>query len=251
MRRGCGRRRSVRRRRGRWARRRCCCRRRRRSGTWRCRGWRWRRSWTWRCRCRRWWCGSGRRRRCGGGRRRARWRRGARRLLGPSVWTDFLPGLGHDKRRVLRMRDRSDQLHRRKSGRGKQQQADVCHDGLNLRTVSGNEAGDQRIDVRPDCGGPQRRIRVYFLTPKLPLRDCSLRIQAILRIAASHLCPAPPSWRPERDRDQHVISRHFRPLPALATAAALVAAAHRAFCRAALPAVAARLALAPEAARLA
>jgi hypothetical protein len=36
--------------------------------------------------------------------------------------------LGHDKRRVLRVRCRSDQLHRRESGRGKQQETDVYHE---------------------------------------------------------------------------------------------------------------------------
>jgi hypothetical protein len=120
-----------------------------------------------------------------GGRSRAR-RRSLRRLLWLSF---FFLGLGHDLRRGLRVRWRGDQLRRRKSGRGKQQQAKVCHDGLDPRKILGRKAwqaslatrrGDQRIDVRPDCGGTQRRTCIYFSMRKAPIRSCSLRIQGML-----------------------------------------------------------------------
>jgi hypothetical protein len=85
----------------------------------------------------------GMRRRCCCGWRRVRRRRSLRRRLGLSVGTKFFLGLGHDQRRGLRVRWRSDQLHRRKSGRGKQQEAKVCHDGWNPRR---NLAAGQAIN---------------------------------------------------------------------------------------------------------
>jgi hypothetical protein len=123
-------------------------RRRRRSRLWR-RGWRWRRRRRGRFRrrrrrrCSR--LGRWRRRRCCGlgrsrdGRRRARRRLRRCLLLGLSVGTKFFLGLGHDQRRGLRVRWRSNQLHRRKSGRGKQQEAKVCHDGWDPRGNLGDK----------------------------------------------------------------------------------------------------------------
>jgi hypothetical protein len=48
---------------------------------------------------------------------------------------------------------------------------------MNL-TVS--EPDDQRISVRPDCGGLWRRACLYFQRRKVPTRRCSLRIQAMV-----------------------------------------------------------------------
>jgi hypothetical protein len=100
-----------------------------------------------------------RRRRCGPRRRcrrtgrrgrrcRPRWRRGgrgrARRWRGLRRRLAFLAGgflcLCHQQRRGwreqrlgLRVRYRGCELHRRQSGRGKQQKAKVCHDGVSPR----------------------------------------------------------------------------------------------------------------------
>jgi hypothetical protein len=63
-------------------------------------------------------------------------------LLGLSF---FFLGLGHDLRRGLRVRWRGDQLHRRKSSRGKQQQAKVCHDGLDPRKILGRKAWQEGL----------------------------------------------------------------------------------------------------------
>ena len=54
------------------------------------------------------------------------------------------------------------ELHRRKSCRGKQHETKFCHDGLGPRKIIGKKIGDQRISVRPDCGGLQRRSCFYF-----------------------------------------------------------------------------------------
>ncbi len=143
------------------SRRRCSGRRRfgrRRSGRrgMRRSGCRW--CWMRRGGCR--WCWM--RRRCG-------WRGGARRRclrcflrLWLSVGAKLFFGLCHNQRRVLRMRWHACELHRRKSCRGKQHETKFCHDGLGPRKIIGKKIGDQRISVRPDCGGLQRRSCFYF-----------------------------------------------------------------------------------------
>ena len=94
-----------------------------------------------RMRRRRWRRRGPRGRRCGGW-RRSRRRSSLWRLPGLSVGTQFLLGLGHDQRRGLRMRRRSNQLHRRQRGRGKQDELKVCHDGLNPRRFPGSGFGN-------------------------------------------------------------------------------------------------------------
>jgi hypothetical protein len=118
------------------------------------------------------------------GRRRLR-RCSLRRLLGLSVGAKFFLGLRHHHRRGLRMRRRGYQLHRRKRGRGEQQETKLCHGGLDPRNVLGLRvwqltSGDQQIDVGPDCGGPRRRTSIYFCARKARMRHCSLRIQAMV-----------------------------------------------------------------------
>jgi hypothetical protein len=93
-------------------------------------------------------------------------------LSGFSVGTEFFFGLRHNQRRGLRMRWRASKLHRRQSGGGKQQQTKFCHDGLGppekfSTKVLGNKVcqqdySDQQTSVGPDCGGLQRRVRIYF-----------------------------------------------------------------------------------------
>ena len=140
----------------RWRRRMRSCRRRsgrrwfgrRRSG----------RRGMWRGGCR--WCWM--RGRCG-------WRGGARwrclrcfLRLWLSVGAKLFLGLCHNQRRVLRMRWHANELHRRKSCRGKQHETKFCHDGLGPRKIIGKKIGDQQISVRPDCGGLRRRSCFYF-----------------------------------------------------------------------------------------
>ena len=51
-------------------------------------------------------------------------------------------------------------------------------------------SGDQRISVRPDCGGLQRRTCFYFCRRKVLTRPCSLRIQTIVSNRTFTLSPA-------------------------------------------------------------
>lgn len=169
-------------------------RRRRHMRRWR----RWRRC-RMRRRRRRRGCRPGWRRRCGGGRRGTRRRCSLRRLLGLSVGTKFFLGLRHDQRRGLRMRRQGYQLHRRKRGRGEQQEAKLCHDGLDPRKSWQLRSGDQQIDVRPDCGGPWRRASIYFCTCKARIRACSLRIQAFVSNRHFTLSPLACSAGPDSD----------------------------------------------------
>jgi hypothetical protein len=53
-------------------------------------------------------------------------------------------------------------LHRRKSRSGKQHETKFCHDDLGPRKCLATTRGDQRITVRPHCGGLQKRICFYF-----------------------------------------------------------------------------------------
>ncbi len=204
----------------RWSRRRRCRRRKRRSGTgrrccrrrrnMRCRRHSRRRRW----RNMRWGCGRrrnmrwrsrrrrrhrSRRRGCGrwwwrgrGSRWGGRWRplrRFLGGLLGLSIGTKLLLGLCHDQRRGLRVRWGSDQLQRRESRRGKQQESKSCHGGLSPRKILGNKvwqqglstnSGDQRPSVRPDCGILQTRTCIYFRHREFRIRLCSLRIHTII-----------------------------------------------------------------------
>jgi hypothetical protein len=151
------RRRRCRRRRG--TPRRCGCRRLMRWG--RCRVRRRRRS-------RR---GRGLWRRSCGVRRRSRglgWRRvrrgSLRRLfrLWLAVRADFVLRLRHNQRCGLRMRRRAYELYCRKSRRSEQHETKFCHDDLSPRKLLTTRFGDQRISVRPDCGGLRRRACFYF-----------------------------------------------------------------------------------------
>jgi len=231
--------------------RRGCCRRR---------GWR---SWTRRCRCRWWWRRPRRGRRRRGGRRRGTrrwcrsrrcgvrlwWRCAARRLLGPSVRTEFFPGLGHHKRRGLRVRCRRDPLHRRERGGRKQQKPDVGSHGLYLRKFRRKDSADQRIDVRPDCGGPQSRIRIYLQIHRLPMRDCSLRIQTMGFNGSSHGAARYIGSVGKQVRvGGRLVGVSIGRWRRCGRSAALGSAAHQASCRAILPAAAARPGRASEAA---
>jgi hypothetical protein len=70
--------------------------------------------------------------------------------------------------------------------------------------------GDQRIDVRPDCGGTQRRTCIYFSMRKAPIRSCSLRIQGMLSKRHFTLSPAAHPMHPDSDRAQNPLDRSFR-----------------------------------------
>jgi hypothetical protein len=52
--------------------------------------------------------------------------------------------------------------------------------GKILATRLATRSGDQRICVRPDCGGLERRSCFYFWLQKVPMRPRSLRIQTIV-----------------------------------------------------------------------
>jgi hypothetical protein len=169
-------------------RRRC----RRRGGTLRRCGCR-RLMWWGRCRVRRrrrgrrgrWlWCRSCgvRRRSCGLGwcrvRRRCLWRFFR---LWLAIRADFVLRLRHNQRRGLRMRRRAYELHCRKSRRSEQRETKFCHDDLSPRKILTTRFGDQRISVRPDCGGLRRRTCFYFWIYKARKQPRSLRIQGIIR----------------------------------------------------------------------
>jgi hypothetical protein len=68
-------------------------------------------------------------------------------LPGLSVGTKLFLGLGHNQRRGLGVRWRGYQLHRRQSGRGKQHETKVCHDGLDPRKIPGNKAWQQALAI--------------------------------------------------------------------------------------------------------
>jgi len=200
-----------------WRRRmRLRCRGRRRMRGWCCRRRRWRRRTRrccrrrgWRCRTRRW-CRSGWRRRCGMRRRYGRrlggrcGRRGRalRRRLGFSVGAQFFLGsLRHNERRGLRMRCEGCELRHGQSRRGKQHDAKFCHDVLdprkNLAARLAGKSGfrrtfrrvDQRLIVRPDCGGLQNANAIYFDSITGCMRSCSLRIQTMLSNRTFTLSP--------------------------------------------------------------
>jgi len=95
------------------------------------------------------------------------------------------------------------ELHRRQSGGGKQYQTKFGHDdpspwrslGKNRGSSLGNRRSpcrtgeqicDQRISVRPDCGGLQRLACFYFRGRNVQVRGCSLRIQTVVSNPMSH-----------------------------------------------------------------
>ena len=120
----------------------------------------------------------GRSRRCCGWRRRCRRARGGRRALGasfggcfgfpsgPSLWL----GLRDHERRALRMRCGACELHRGQSRRGKQHETKVGHvvrtspEGSLTKSWCDEVVGDERLRVRPDCGGRRGRGPIYFCT---------------------------------------------------------------------------------------
>lgn len=82
---------------------------------------------------------------------------------------------------ALRMRGRACELHRSESGRGKQHEAKFCHDDVDPgRKVL--KRGDQRTAIRPDCGGVQTLIRIYFVRQKARKRHYSWCIQALVQV---------------------------------------------------------------------
>ena len=50
-------------------------------------------------------------------------------------------------------------------------------------------SGDQRISVRPDCGGFQTGTRIYFRQREVRVRRCSLRIQTVISNCRFALAP--------------------------------------------------------------
>jgi hypothetical protein len=185
-------------------------RRRRRCGTCRrsCSGRRWRRRRVWRRSCRwRWCCRALRRgrrrrslmrwRRCGGrrcGMRRRCSRRGParpcrrlsrlrtlRRLLRSAVGAGLTLLLRDDERRGLCMRCVACKLHHGERSRRKQHNTKSGHEGLVpgiTFVTSVRSRADQQISVRPQCGGVQTRIWIYFLCGGAQTYRCSWRIQA-------------------------------------------------------------------------
>jgi hypothetical protein len=61
-----------------------------------------------------------------------------------------------------------------------------------------SRSDDQRIRVRPDCGGLQRRSAFYFGSRKVLMRSCSLRIQTVVSNRDFTLSPA--AFRRRRSR---------------------------------------------------
>ena len=70
-----------------------------------------------------------------------------------AVRADFVLRLRHNQRCGLRMRRRAYELYCRKSRRSEQHETKFCHDDLSPRELLTTRFGDQRISVRPDCGG--------------------------------------------------------------------------------------------------
>ena len=104
-----------------------------------------------------------------------------------SVGADFFLGLRDDERRGLRMRCGDRKLRHRQSGRGKQHDAKVCHDVLvpenswqrrEWRVRRSIRQVDQRLIIRPHCGGCENESAFYFVDAMGWAREYSLRIQA-------------------------------------------------------------------------
>ena len=73
-------------------------------------------------------------------------------------------------------------------------------------------SGDQRISVRPDCGGFQTRTCLYFRRREVRKRGCSLRIQAAVQIVVC-IVPSVPLRLFEAGTKARLLSsrrRYFR-----------------------------------------
>jgi hypothetical protein len=155
----------------------------------------------WFRRGRRWWRrGSCRWRWCGGRWRRTRWRGRLWCFLGGllrlAVGTQLLLCLSDDERRGLRGGTGGRKLRSRESCRGKQQEAKLFHDGFGPRKVLVEGLGSWKVlafvrswqdlsptltinktSVRPDCGGLQMTIGIYFRRCGAMMHACSRPIQ--------------------------------------------------------------------------
>ena len=111
-------------------------------------------------------------------------RRALRRLLWFSVGTELLRlrRLRDDEWHGLRTRCRTGKLHRRQRGRGKQQETKVCHGGGPRKgswrrdermPEPSTRLVDQRLIVRPHCGGRENRNAIYFVAAMGCMRICS------------------------------------------------------------------------------
>jgi hypothetical protein len=93
-------------------------------------------------------------------------RRTLRRLLRLAVRADLALLLRDDQRRGLSMGRGACKLRDGESSRRKQHKTKFGHEGSRFRGITfvkWSKGADQQISVRPECGGVQTPIWIYFL----------------------------------------------------------------------------------------